>query len=248
MIASWPGCTARTDPVDASHATPRPPPLLILGALVTSPPPADTLPLRLRQATQALHTATEQAGVMARLLAGELAHEGYLDLLVNLRGIYDALEQALRDNAHQAWLSGFDLIALRRGPALAADLAPWSNGPLRAGSLTQATQAYAQRLSDLGQAASPALLAHVYTRYLGDLHGGQILQRIVRRLYPSQGTAFHDFGDAQQVKRLREQLRQGLAGVALTPAQAEQVVEEACWSFRQHRSIFEALPGPARTR
>lgn len=209
-----------------------------------TPPSAqpDSLPLRLRQATQPLHAATERAGVMAALLAGRLSHPGYLGLLTNLQALYKALESALQDNAQQAWLRAIDMAALRRGPALDADLSPWSAEPC---PVVPSTRDYIARLQNLGRSSDPALLAHVYTRYLGDLHGGQIMQGMVKRLYPGQGTAFHDFGDAGQVQRLRAHLRAGLDPVGLSAEQADSVVAEACWSFDQHRRIFEALQAPA---
>jgi heme oxygenase (biliverdin-producing, ferredoxin) len=201
--------------------------------------------VRLRQATQPLHTATERAGAMASLLAGRLTHAGYLALLENLQALYAALERALQDNAQQTWLQAIDLAALQRGPALGADLSPW---PAQSHEVLPATREYVDRLQALGCASDPALLAHVYTRYLGDLHGGQIMQTIVRRLYPSQGTAFHDFGDVHRVQRLRAQLREGLDSACLSAEQADRVVAEACWSFNQHRCIFEALEAPAADR
>lgn len=205
----------------------------------------ESLPLRLRQATQPLHAATERAGAMASLLRGRLPHAGYLSMLENLQALYAALEHALRANAGQTWLQGIDIAALQRGPALAADLSPWTERPRE---VLPATHAYVTRLQSLGQSSDPALLAHVYTRYLGDLHGGQIMQTIVRRLYPDQGTAFHDFGDVAQVQRLRAQLREGLDCACLSAAQADRVVAEACWSFNQHRCLFEALEAPAADR
>lgn len=206
----------------------------------TPAPVPDSLPDRLRLATRSHHAAAERSGVMATLLAGRLPQPTYLALLGNLRAVYAALEAALDRHAAQAWLLGFDLTPLRRLPALDADLRDGGAGPV---VVLDATRVYVERLQALSDDGDPRLLAHVYTRYLGDLHGGQLMSRLVARCYPGQRCDFYDFGDGGQVLRLRNALRASLAGAPLGAAQCEQVVVEACWSFEQHERLFEAL-GP----
>lgn len=173
---------------------------------------------------------------MAALLAGRLPRPGYVRLLQSLHTLYAALETALDANGHQPWLAGVDREALRRTPALAADLA----GEALAEPAPPA-RAYALRLQSLAAVGAPALLAHVYTRYLGDLHGGQVLQRLVARQYAGIGTRFYGFGPEAQVLALRQGLRAALGAAPLSAAEADAVVAEARWSFEQHIVLFEAL-------
>jgi heme oxygenase len=112
-------------------------------------------------------------------------------------------------------------------------------------------QAYVARLQALQAApaaeAAPSLVAHAYVRYLGDLHGGQVLQRLVARLYAlpagdsAPGTRFYDFGDTPQVLLLRQQLRRALGSLPFDAVQQDATVEEALWAFTQHRVLFEEL-------
>lgn len=173
---------------------------------------------------------------MAALLAGHLPLARYAALLHDLHLLYSALETALDHNRGQAWLGGFDLAPLRRAPALQQDLQT-----LPAQPATSPARAYAQRLHALGRAHDPALLAHVYTRYLGDLHGGQILKRLAARQYGDIGLRFYDFGPEARVQQLRHALRQTLAHAPLQAGDAERIVEEARWSFHQHCALFDAL-------
>lgn len=195
------------------------------------------LPSRLRRASRTLHEQTERSGVMAILLRGRLPWPGYRAMLGELLPIYEALEQSLSARAQVTWLSGLDLAALARSANLRADLSGHPAAPCQ----KAATQAYVARLRALGHQGDPALLGHVYTRYLGDLSGGQVLRALVQRLYPGQGTAFYEFGDSAQVQRLRRQLRETLARAPLSEVDAGRVVEEACWSFEQHRRLFNEL-------
>jgi heme oxygenase len=177
---------------------------------------------------------------MAELLAGRLPRARYAALLHNLHTLYAALEAGLEANAAAPWLAGIELDALRRCAALVADL----SGEPPAAPVTVA-HAYAARLRRLAEERSPLLLAHVYTRYLGDLHGGQILQRLVSRLYPGIGTRFYTFGPEARVQALRQGLRSALAHAPLGPGDADRLVAEARRSFEQHVLLFEALAAEA---
>jgi heme oxygenase len=206
------------------------------------------LPHRLRSETRELHQQAEQAGVMAQLIAGRLARVTYCRLLRNLHAVYDALEAALQLHAAQPFIFGIDHPAQHRRAALEADLvalqgADWA----RELSMTSAARAYVDRLQMLSSAGSSALVAHVYTRSLGDLHGGQMLKARVARmlaLTDGAGTAFYDFGSEAKVQALRQRLRDALARLPLTAAEEDAIVTEACWSFQQHVTLFSELSNP----
>ena len=195
------------------------------------------LPLRLKSATREWHARAERSGVMAALLAGTLSRESYVALLANLRALYAELEPQLQ-SMHPSWVLQ---TRLTREPALAADLHAWGAGPAR---LVQATHQYRERLRELHGPLAHRLWAHVYVRYLGDLHGGQLLSRQVRRLYgPSVSVRFYDFGSSEQVHGLREALREQLASLALEVTQADEVVAEAVSAFEAHCRMFEEIGG-----
>ena len=209
------------------------------------------LPARLRLETRDLHAATERTGAMAALLGGRLARPAYCTMLRNLHALYAALEAALRERQHDAAIAPLQSQALQREPALSADLRAL-HGPRWATELTlqAATAHYVQRLQTLAQNGAPALVAHAYVRYLGDLHGGQILKRLVARGVGlpedaqgrTAGTQFYEFGDQAQVLRLRQQLRHALGVLPVSVAEQDLIVAEARWAFVQHQRLFEQLP------
>ena len=218
-------------------------------------PTSGALPERLRLETRALHAATERTGAMAALLAGRLPRADYLAMLRNLHAIYAALEAALRAHAGTVPVAALQAGSLGRAAPLAEDLTSL-HGPAWADELPVAAAAadYVARLQALHAAAAPeaapALVAHAYVRYLGDLHGGQVLQRLVARQYGltgdagAPGTRFYDFGTTPEVLALRQQLRGALGGLPFDAAEQDAVVAEACWAFEQHQRLFtELLPG-----
>lgn len=213
------------------------------------------LPERLRLETRSLHAATERTGAMAALLAGRLPRAGYVAMLCNLQAIYAALESALQVHEGSPAVAALQAGPLHRAGPLADDLAAL-HGPAWADEvpLAEAAAFYVARLQALKTAAAstaaPVLVAHAYVRYLGDLHGGQVLQRLVGRQYGlsdeagAPGTRFYDFGPTPQVLALRQQLRAALGSLPFDEAEQDAVVAEACWAFEQHQRLFtELLPG-----
>ncbi len=138
---------------------------------------------RLRAATKALHTEVERAGVMRRLLRGDLAPAGYCLLLRNLHALYEALEAAIQTNHALPALQTLVPPTLWRTPALQHDLLLLHGNCWRAElPVAPAAQAYVLRLASLAVEQPALLAAHAYVRYLGDLNGGQMLARLVAPL------------------------------------------------------------------
>ncbi|MCX2864576.1 biliverdin-producing heme oxygenase [Paucibacter sp. PLA-PC-4] len=212
------------------------------------------LAARLKDATRDLHRQAERSGVMAELMQGRISRDVYCLMLRNLQPIYAALEVGLDAHNHadpsvqRLWRP-----ELRRLPALEQDLdylhagADWR----RDLPMLRAAAEYAERLERLARTDAVLLIAHAYLRYLGDLHGGQMLARIVRQglgLKGELGTAFYAFGggDAQKLEQLKLGFRVGLDALTLTPEQADAIVDEACEGFRLHASLFESVQGDGR--
>jgi heme oxygenase len=205
------------------------------------PHTADALPARLRAATRGLHAAAERSPLMATLVAGRVTRLRYVALLASLHAIYAALERALAARADDPVVAALDAAPLARRPALERDLAALAAGPVEP---APAAQVYAARIDALAAHGSPALAAHAYVRYLGDLHGGQVLARQVARalgLADGEATAFYDFGPPERVQALRRRLRDALGRLPVDAQGADAIVAEACWGFEQHRVMFEQL-------
>lgn len=201
---------------------------------------------RLREGTWALHSAAERAGVMPALLRGKLPASSFWQLQRNLLQVYQALEAGLARHATHPLMAPLQLGPLARCAALQADLAAgagadWQTVVPPPGA---AATAYADRLQGLAQHQPPALAAHAYVRYLGDLAGGQALRRVAQQAYGLQGdagTRFFDFGPPAQVAGLTQGLRAALDSLPLDDAGQLALVTEAQWAFGQHVRLFEEL-------
>lgn len=221
----------------------RPPPPATPISPAESPPPDGPLSLRLRHATRELHRAAERAGLMAGLLRGRIEAPRYIALLSNLHALYAALERALDRHAARPGFASFGFAALRRTPALAADLQQLG-APADAPAPLPAMRSYVARLQALADTQPVLLVAHAYVRYLGDLNGGQLLRDIVGRALQLDAAAlrFYDVGAPEAVAAAVARFRSALDALPLADAdEARALVDEARWAFAQHVALFDEL-------
>jgi len=199
--------------------------------------------VRLRGATRSLHTAAERSGIFHALLGGEASRYGYVLLLRNLEPVYRRLEAAIDQCPVLAPLR---LRAVYRADAAAADLealagAHWADTvPVLA-----AGRDYADRVAGLAAESPARLIGHAYTRYLGDLNGGQILRRtLVRELGLSSGQlAFYAFDE--DAAALAALYRRAMAAAAAASGAGEAVLAEAVTAFRHNIAVSEAVAAAA---
>ena len=233
-----------------------------------APPAARGLAERLKKGTEDAHAEAENVSFVRLLLAGKAPLESYVCLVAALRRIYAALEaaaDACRGScaAVEAVSDGGRADALRRAPALERDLAYYrAKDPAlvaRAEAFaahSPATEAYVAHLARF-EAKPPedqeSLVSHLYTRYLGDLSGGQILRRAVVRAYDlapeegttldaSEGVTFYDFakiGSATKLRRFKDAYRNALDALDVESPNA--VVDEAVSAFRRNTALLKEL-------
>ena len=189
---------------------------------------------RLKAATRKLHTEAETTGFIGALLKGEASREGYALYLRNLLPVYEAMEKALEHHAGGP-LACLGPPAVRRAPALLADLRALV-GPEWEGSLSllPSSRAYAQRIAAAAAADGGfGLIGHAYTRFLGDLNGGQVLRRLLARrmqLRP-ETLAFYEFPQIDDLARFAADYRARIDGLGACIPDTRLVVEEARASF-----------------
>ncbi|RMI08659.1 heme oxygenase (biliverdin-producing) [Cellulomonas triticagri] len=210
------------------------------------PAPLSTL---LREGTRAEHEAAEGSRFVEDLLGGHLTVRAYADLALQLHAVYTALEEV--GEVVRATPEGAGLVfdELLRVPALETDLEHLL-GPGWRDQATPlpATAAYAAALRDLARtpAGGPSVggyVAHAYTRYLGDLSGGQVIGRMVQRHYgvADAGVGFYAFGAIPKPKPFKDLYRERMDALPLDDAQRAAVVEDARAAFRHNRALFAAL-------
>lgn len=220
---------------DLPAATPRTP-----GAAATDAVPLSAL---LREGTRPEHEAAEGSTFVEDLLGGRLTTAAYVDLALQLHAVYTALEEVGEQVRRTPAGSGVVFDELRRVPAVEADLAHLAGPGWRERAVPlPATAAYAAAIRAGGTDVG-AYVAHAYTRYLGDLSGGQVIGRMVQRHYgvADEGVGFYAFPAIPKPKPFKDLYRARVDALHLTDAQRAAVVDEARSAFRHNRALFAAL-------
>jgi len=123
---------------------------------------------------------------------------------------------------------------LDRAPAIEADLTALCGDAWQQDiPLLAAGDNYARRINEAARGNGARLIAHAYTRYLGDLSGGLILQRLLARsleLQPAE-LSFYDFPRYPDLAALKAAYREALDRAGTLAGEPEAVVEEGALAF-----------------
>ncbi|WGX98339.1 heme oxygenase (biliverdin-producing) [Nocardioides sp. L-11A] len=204
-----------------------------------------TLSTAMREGSRAEHQAAEGSTFMAELLEGKLTAEAYADLLLRLRRVYAALEEVVAEHRADAIVAAVHDSALDRLAAIDADLAHWAPGVDPAQVDSPAATAYVERIRSAG-AWGGLLLAHHYTRYLGDLSGGQVIGRVLQRTFDlpeDTGVSFYEFAEIPKPKPYKDAYRARLDALDLTPEEVTRIVDEVRAVFSLNQALFDELGG-----
>lgn len=197
----------------------------------------------LRSGTRALHTQAERTGVMAALLRGQLDLAGYARLLAALHEIYVALELELDAHADDPLLSALRFPGLSRHAALESDLAVLVRLGVAPATVVREAAEYAAHLHRIGRERPALLAAHAWLRYLGDLNGGRVLERIVREKLgvPTDAMSFYHFPALADPMAAAVSWRLALDAAQVDEELKAALVREASEGFERHILLFTAL-------
>ncbi|WP_459716561.1 biliverdin-producing heme oxygenase [Actinophytocola sp. KF-1] len=204
----------------------------------------ERLSARLRDATRDEHERTESSPFVVALMDGRLDRSAYAALLGQSYLFYTVLEEAGDRWRGDAVVGPFVSDALVRRDALAADLA-FLSGPHWQATLAPlpATQRYIDRLRAVCFSSRSAFVAHHYTRYLGDLSGGQIIRSKLRSIYglTTDGVRFYIFDRVAKPKVFKDGYRALIDAVPWDDGERADLVAEANEAFRLNRGVFDDL-------
>lgn len=195
----------------------------------------------LKTGTAASHQAAEGVHFVHQFIKGNIDRQLFAELTLSLYHVYTQLEESLNQHAPQYFASCHFPRELSRKEALEEDVDFWHGSlPNR---ISPATQDYVDRIQYLAKTDPLLLLAHAYTRYLGDLSGGKILARVARKAMQldTDGLDFYEFKRVSSAKLFKDQYRTALDNLRLSPTQVSKLVAEANVAFVLNMRLFEEL-------
>lgn len=199
------------------------------------------LSVAMREGSMAEHKHAENSAFVERLLAGQVNEAGYVQFLGRLRMVYAAMESVGRAMAADPVASAVYDAKLERLAFIDADLAHWTGGAAYQID-SPAAEEYVARLEASAQWGG-LYLAHHYTRYLGDLSGGQAFGAVLKREFDlsDAGASFYKFLEIPKPKPYKDAYRARVDGLGLDAAQTARVVNEVKVAFNLNQALFAEL-------
>ena len=204
---------------------------------------------QIKQGTKESHSAAENTKFVASFLRGVLDPEEYRKLIANFYFVYSAMEEEVEALKDHPVVGKINLPELPRKESLKEDLS-YYYGPSWETEIKQseACVKYVNRIREVAKDDPKLLVGHHYTRYLGDLSGGQILRGIAENsLKPEKGKglSFYDFSEISDSKKYKKVYRQLLDELDVAQHDVDNIIREANYAFKLNMFMFEELEGSA---
>ena len=200
----------------------------------------------IKEGTKKSHSAAENTAFVKSFLRGVISKESYRTLVSDLYFVYSALEEDFRIFKNDPVLGSLYLPELERVTALETDLR-YYYGPIWRSIVepSEACQRYVNRIHEVAKTEPDLLIGHHFSRFLGDLSGGQILKGIAQKALnlKDEGLCFYEFGKIDNAKIYKEKYRSILDELPLTESQQNAIITEANYAFRLNMYMFDELEG-----
>jgi heme oxygenase len=208
--------------------------------------PVDSFSSLIRTASHEQHMEAETSTFMSDLLGGRLGVGAYARYTEQLWFVYEALEAGAEKLGSDPVAGGFIRPELFRLRALERDLAHLRGPGWRAElSALPATRVYADRVRECARSWPAGYIAHHYTRYLGDLSGGQIIRDRAERTWgfekKGDGVRFYVFEEIPNPAAFKRGYRELLDAVRADDLEKQRIVAECKRAFALNTNVFRAL-------
>ena len=204
---------------------------------------------QLREGTKKSHTMAENTGFVACFLKGVVEKKSYRKLISDLYFVYKAMEEEIERLVQEEHpvIKPIGFKSLFRRETLENDLKfyfgdDWQNEI----NISKSAKEYVSRIHFVAQKSPELLVGHHYTRYIGDLSGGQILKKIAKKalnLEGNNGLNFYEFENIDDEKKFKEEYSKTLNELPINQIIADQIIDEANKAFTYNMKMFKELEG-----
>lgn len=198
-----------------------------------------------------LHRRAEKSGVIEDILRARSTRYKYALFLRNLLPAYEQLEKGLNRHRRSPGVRLLAQPALFRAPSLRSDLGvlfgrSWADRL----PLLPAGRRYCHQIIEAAAGEGERLVGHAYTRYLGDLNGGQVIKKLLVRTLGVEpgGLTFYDFSGIDDLDQARRAFRSAIDQSGYEVSDTEAIVEEAAVAFQLNISLsksVKSMPTPS---
>lgn len=199
---------------------------------------------RIREGTKKAHSIAEASSAVILYLKGAVERESYISLIGDYYHIYNTLEEAIISNKTVSAIADIDDSALHRRKALEKDLKYFHGDDwLEKSKPSPAAIKYGNRIKRIANRNPELLVAHHYTRYLGDLSGGQALKIITKNALalPEKALNFYNFTRIDNPGEYKKGYRDRLDNLRFTEVNEERIIKESIKSFELSCAVLSSM-------
>ncbi|XP_030067221.1 heme oxygenase 2 [Microcaecilia unicolor] len=199
----------------------------------------------LREGTKESHDQAQNNTFIQDFLNGHIKWEDFKLFTTVLYFTYSALEEEIeRNKEHPAFAPLYFPLELHRTDALVKDLKylygeDWKDKI----QCSQAMKRYAERIHHVGQQEPELLVAHAYTRYMGDLSGVQVLKKVAQRTLhlssTGEGSQFYYFDNISSIQQFKQLYRARMNILDVDNSTKAQIVEESKKAYQFNMQVFD---------
>jgi heme oxygenase len=205
------------------------------------------LAAQLREGTKKAHTMAENTGFVSCFLKGVVDKLSYRKLVADLYFVYEAMEEEVDKLANHPVVGPVGKKELNRLESLEQDLAFYFGDNWREEiNPSPSAATYVERIHAVAKDSPELLVGHHYTRYMGDLSGGQILKNIAQKamnMSGDDGLRFYVFNDISDEKAFKTAYRSTMDQLPIDQDMADRILEEANHAFHLNMKMFQELEG-----
>lgn len=189
------------------------------------------------------HEEAEYTDFMQGILNGSLNKKAYIDLAIQHYFPYVIIEELAEKMKDDPIGSRFVFDSLARLKPLERDLefligADWRDKI----EPNEATKEYCDRLREMADWPG-GWVAHAYTRYLGDMSGGQIIKAALERThgFEKDGIEFYNFPEIEDFRAFKLDYRDRLDNAEWSEEERQKVIDEAVYAYKINTRVLAEL-------
>jgi heme oxygenase len=175
-------------------------------------------------------------------MSGEFGQQGFIEWQRALYPIYVTLENILKKNRKDPVLHIFDHRKLDRADRILHDLQLLGEDPISFPSPLRTIPPYIGAINKASEVPQ-RLMAYHYTRYMGDMNGGQVIARAMENVcgIDKEALSCYDFSEIGDGYHYRKQYKTLLELSPWTEEEREAFIDEAKIAYARNADFFEEL-------
>jgi heme oxygenase len=196
----------------------------------------------MKEETFEAHELSKDSGFATTIMSGAWSHLGFVEWQRALHPIYVSLEDIMKKNRKDPNLHMFDHRKLDRSQKIFNDLAYYGVDPTKDPSPLPSVKEYVAKVEDAGSQAQ-RIMAYHYTRYMGDMIGGQVIARTLMEKYdmPKEALSCYDFSDVGDLYHYRKTYKTLLDLVPWSDEERRAFIEETKVAYEINAVLFSEL-------